>query len=60
MTETIYNGVPSLVIPVFADQATNANHAVKAGYGLSINYHDPNLTEELLTATVQELLQNPK
>ncbi|XP_050505507.1 UDP-glycosyltransferase UGT5-like isoform X2 [Diabrotica virgifera virgifera] len=58
MTETIYNGVPVLVIPVFGDQAYNGNNAVYAGFGLSIFYHDQNFTEERFGGALNELLTN--
>ncbi|CAG9863751.1 unnamed protein product [Phyllotreta striolata] len=58
LTESVYNGVPILAIPVYGDQATNANNAVKAGFGLSINYHDPDFNEDKLMLSITELLRN--
>ncbi|XP_057670660.1 UDP-glycosyltransferase UGT5-like [Diorhabda carinulata] len=58
MTEAIYHGVPILVIPVFGDQATNANNAVYGGFGLSVIYHS--FTEEKFTYALGELLTNSK
>ncbi|XP_076265417.1 uncharacterized protein LOC143199463 [Rhynchophorus ferrugineus] len=60
ITETIYHGVPILVIPVFGDQPQNAKRAVDAGYGLAINYRDKNFTEAHFKSLVDELLNNPK
>ncbi|XP_056630363.1 uncharacterized protein LOC130440939 [Diorhabda sublineata] len=58
MTEAIYHGVPILVIPVFGDQATNANNAVYGGFGLSVIYHS--FAEEKFTYALGELLTNSK
>ncbi|CAG9768855.1 unnamed protein product [Ceutorhynchus assimilis] len=58
--ETVYHGVPTLVIPVFFDQFTNANRAVLKGYGLKLSFNDPNFTEEVFSAKIEELISNPK
>ncbi|ERL84451.1 hypothetical protein D910_01883, partial [Dendroctonus ponderosae] len=59
-TETIYNGVPILAIPIFGDQPVNADVAVKAGYALQLDYQDPEFGEEKLSYLINELLSNPK
>ncbi|CAH1108981.1 unnamed protein product [Psylliodes chrysocephalus] len=60
LTETIYNGVPVLVIPIFGDQAMNAQMVISNGYGLSLPFHDPEFSDEKLTPILKELLSNPK
>lgn len=57
-TETIYHGVPILVVPIYGDQKLNAAAAVNNGYGLSLPYIE--LTEEKLSIILNELLNNPK
>lgn len=57
-TETIYHGVPILIIPIFGDQKLNAAAAENSGYGLSVPYAD--LSEEKLSIALNELLRKPK
>jgi glucuronosyltransferase len=45
-------------IPVFADQRKNILLAVRAGYGLLINFN--NITTESLTWAIQEVIETPK
>lgn len=59
-TETIYHGVPILAIPVFGDQPANSERAKYAGYGLKLDYHSEDFTEEKLGSLVEEMLNNPK
>ncbi|RZB40719.1 UDP-glucuronosyltransferase-like, partial [Asbolus verrucosus] len=56
--ETVYHGVPVLVMPIFGDQKLNAKIAVNNGFGLSLSFSD--LNEEQLTQNIKELLHNPK
>jgi UDP:flavonoid glycosyltransferase YjiC (YdhE family) len=57
-TETIYHGVPALVIPIIGDQMLNAGELVNQGIGLSIRFQE--VTEEALTDNINELLTNPE
>lgn len=54
--ESVWNGVPMLLIPFFGDQHRNAMRAVRAGYGKYLPYFDIN--NETLLHAVQELLTN--
>uniref|UniRef100_A0A6P7GJF9 UDP-glucuronosyltransferase-like n=1 Tax=Diabrotica virgifera virgifera TaxID=50390 RepID=A0A6P7GJF9_DIAVI len=56
--ETVYHGVPILVLPIFADQKVNAAKAQQAGYGLRLPFLE--ITEEKLTNALHEVLTNPK
>ena len=56
-TEAVVEGVQVLGLPIFGDQKMNMAKAVKRGYGLSIDYDD--ISEELLTTKLTELLTNP-
>ena len=56
-TEALVEGVPVLGIPIFGDQKMNMAKAVARGYGLQINYDD--ISEELITEKLTELLSNP-
>jgi UDP:flavonoid glycosyltransferase YjiC (YdhE family) len=57
-TETIYNGVPALAIPIMGDQNLNAQQIVNQGIGLSMSFKE--ITEEALTDKINELLTNPE
>lgn len=57
-TEAIYNGVPIIGIPIFGDQRLNVARAVKAGWGIGLNYN--NLTEASISWTINHVLSNPK
>jgi hypothetical protein len=56
--ETVYFGVPILVIPIYGDQKLNAQLAIGNGYGLSLSYDE--LNEENLFQKLNELIENPK
>ena len=57
-TEAIYHGVPVVGIPIFGDQELNMARAVRAEYGLMVNYK--NLTQTSLTWALKEVLNDPK
>ncbi|XP_063921312.1 UDP-glycosyltransferase UGT5-like [Zophobas morio] len=57
-TETVYHGVPILAIPILGDQKLNAKSAMSKGFGLVLPYSE--LTEDKLTQSIQEILNNPK
>lgn len=56
--ESVYHGVPVVGIPVFADQHMNMATAVANGYGIEVPFKT--LTEESLSAAIDEILHNPK
>lgn len=51
-------GVPVLVIPFFGDQPSNAANVVEYGYGVRLL--PGNISEESLSATITEVLNNPR
>jgi glucuronosyltransferase len=55
--EAIYNGVPIVAIPVFADQDSNALNAETKGYGVTLEVTE--ITEEKLLAAINKILDNP-
>lgn len=57
-TEAIAEGKPILGFPILGDQKMNMAKAVERGYGLKIEIDDIN--EEILTETLNELLENSK
>ncbi|XP_072388406.1 UDP-glycosyltransferase UGT5-like [Diabrotica undecimpunctata] len=59
LTETVYNGVPVLVVPIFGDQAMNAQNVVLDKYGLTISFHDEDFSESKLLEYTSKLLNDP-
>ncbi|XP_050314658.1 UDP-glycosyltransferase UGT5-like [Anthonomus grandis grandis] len=57
--ETIYHGMPSLMIPVFFDQFNNAQQSEERGFALKLSYSDKNFTEATLYSLIREMLDNP-
>lgn len=55
--ESIYNGIPMLVIPFFNDQFKNAERAVREGYALSTKMTEINETS--LNLYIEQLLSVP-
>ncbi|XP_059481178.1 UDP-glucosyltransferase 2-like [Neocloeon triangulifer] len=55
--EANYHGVPLVVVPVFADQHKNGEHAVNAGVGVKLNFLD--FDKEKFAECIQEVLENP-
>lgn len=59
MTDALSTGIPILILPIFNhDQKLNKAQILERGNGLHIKYS--NITEESLTATINELINNPK
>lgn len=56
VNEAKYRGIPILGIPIFGDQQENAQGIEKEGWALTLSY--PDLTEEGLTAALNEILTN--
>ncbi|XP_025408855.1 UDP-glucuronosyltransferase 2B30-like isoform X2 [Sipha flava] len=57
LIESIYHGVPMLLIPVFADQVHNAAEAMRRGFALYVPYFE--LTAEEFSEKLQTILQDP-
>ncbi|KAL1451626.1 hypothetical protein WDU94_005984 [Cyamophila willieti] len=56
--ESMYHGVPVLIIPVFADQKQNGQRAHEVGYGEAINFESFDYEE--LSEKLQAVLFDPK
>ncbi|XP_029708692.2 UDP-glycosyltransferase UGT5-like [Aedes albopictus] len=54
--ESMHHGVPTLVIPFFADQPRNAARGVRSGYARKLGFKD--ISEESLFNNIQEMIQN--
>ncbi|CAG7728974.1 unnamed protein product [Allacma fusca] len=55
--EALYNGVPLVVMPVFADQDNNARRAAEKGFAVPLEVTE--LTEEILLSAINKILNNP-
>lgn len=58
LQESLYNGIPMLIIPFFNDQFKNAERSEREGYGLRLQLHD--ITEERLNQTITKLIYDKK
>ena len=56
--EALYNGVPMIGFPLFAEQHVNCHRACKKGFGLEMKVQD--FTSNQLFQNIQEVLNNPK
>ena len=56
--EALYNGVPMIGFPLFAEQHMNCRRLHKTGFGLEMKVQD--FTSEQLFLNIQEVLNNPK
>lgn len=56
--ESIWHGVPMVVIPLYSDQHRNSFRIVNAGMGLKINLHS--FTTDKLRKSIVEVLHSPK
>lgn len=57
-TESLYNGVPLLLIPFFGDQHRNAHRISLAGYGRMLSYDE--ITEKTFTEAITEMISNDR
>lgn len=55
-SESLYYGIPLLVIPFFGDQHRNAHRIVSGGYGKSLGFSE--ITKETFSAKIQELISD--
>lgn len=56
--ESVYHGVPMIMIPFVGDQVRNGVKAAKAGYAKYLYFES--ITTELLTTTIHEMLTKKK
>lgn len=56
MQEAIFNGVPIMGIPIYADQYNNLLDAENIGFGKMLQYHDIN--EESLRRSLNDMISN--
>ena len=56
--EAVYHGVPLIGIPMFGDQPANMRKAESLGYGITLEFSE--LTEDILTDAVNNILQKPE
>ncbi|XP_017774667.1 PREDICTED: UDP-glucuronosyltransferase 2B16-like isoform X2 [Nicrophorus vespilloides] len=58
LEESMYNYIPVLGLPLFADQPSNAFKLELKGLGLILDYKE--LTVEKFTSSINEIINNPK
>ena len=56
--EALCHKKPTVVVPIFGDQPSNAIEAERRGYGINIPF--PELTTEKLSNGINRILQEPK
>jgi len=56
--EALYNGVPMIGFPLFAEQHMNCHRVHKMAFGLEMNVQD--FTSDQFFQNIQEVLNNPK
>ncbi|XP_058457594.1 UDP-glycosyltransferase UGT5-like [Malaya genurostris] len=56
MMESVYYGKPILGLPLAGDQEILVDRAVRAGYGLKLNYQ--NISEELVLSSIKRILED--
>lgn len=57
MTESIYHGVPVVLIPLFADQWKNGIQVEAAGNGIVLNFD--NITEASVIWALKTIISQP-
>ncbi len=58
LLQAVYHAVPVLAIPLFGDQFDNVVRAETKGLGLSIK--PTHITRELLSSTIQTIIQDTR
>lgn len=56
--ESIWHGVPMVVMPMFSDQHRNSFRIISAGIGVNVDYHT--ITTEKFKKSIIEVLHSPK
>ena len=56
--QSVFHGVPVIINPFGGDQTQNARTAEKLGFGIHLEVSE--ITLEKFTATIHELINNPK
>lgn len=54
--ESLYRGVPMIIVPFFSDQFRNGKRAQEDGYAKHLNFNE--LSTELIVTTIQEMTTN--
>lgn len=58
LTESMYFGIPVLIMPIVFDQITNAHLAEEIGYGLKLDFCE--FTEEKFSEKVNKILNDQR
>lgn len=54
--ESLYRGVPMIIVPFFSDQFRNGKRAQEDGYAKHLNFNE--LSTDLIVKTIQEMTTN--
>ncbi|XP_017771358.1 PREDICTED: UDP-glucuronosyltransferase 1-5-like [Nicrophorus vespilloides] len=58
IAEAVFSGVPMVAIPFFNDQRKNVAEGLDFGYMIQLDF--TNMTEEIVTDAIAEIIENPK